>query len=344
MLVAVEDIKSKRAAQKVMKQALTSALQSQGRRNIGFPGGNGDEVIYSNGNNQLWCAFRKQNDAKTPKYWNAFGVFDSGRPSQEITVEINFPTVSNSARIAGFFSRDPETGRTYIMHDGSVGGGRPGIGRDAFLAWSKLSLTPVVQSDGRERYGVIVGDVTTQDLPSRLWRFVKIIRQFKDAVSLGELDDEEVRRQIAEWGAFNSESSGRRQGTRNAQIDYVSYHGDVVERLYEERTSRRTHGEEVLNSRLIDLYVRSKEAVTEVYEVKTSLGRQSLYAAIGQLLTHSVEAGQSVKRVLVVPDGPIAGDLLRCMAVHGINIRRFTLTRGKEPQVVLSPEEELSTG
>lgn len=335
MLVVVEDAASKQAAQKAIERTVSAALRNQGKRSMGFRSGSMNEVIHSNGDGQLWCAFGSVEDAKIPRRWNAFGVFDSKRQAQTITVEINIPTNGNSARVAGFFARDLASGRTYLMHDGGVGGGKPGVGRKAFLAWSRTPLHEVASMNGPERPGIVVGDVDSQDLPSRLWRFVELVRDFKNAVTRGDFDNDEVRSAVAEWETFNSESSGRRHGTRNAQVDYVSYHGDVVQRLYEERAARCEPGEKVCNSRLVELYVRSGKKVTEIYEIKTSLDRQTLYAAIGQIVTHSGEAALMMKRVLVIPKGNIASDLQKCIELLSIDVRRFELTSGHSPQVVL---------
>jgi hypothetical protein len=336
MLLLVTDLEEKRAAQTALERTVRAGLADQGLRNIGFPSGNADEVIYANGDGDLWAAFAAVDGAAVPRRWNAFGVFDPKRHAQMITVEINIPTTSNSARVAGFFARDAASGQVFLMHDGSVGGGKPGVGRNAFLAWSKTELVEAYGDGGEVRSGVIIGSVDSDALTGRLWRFVQLVKGFKDAVKRGDLDDPEVRKAIAEWDTFNSESAGRRQGRRRADIDYISYHGEVVERLYEERSSRIRDGERVLNSRLIDLYVRNGTAMTEIYEVKTSTDRQSIYTAIGQLVSHSVGAAADVKRTLVIPEGALPPDLDRCLDSLSVRVRRFTLSSGKAPKVVLS--------
>ena len=323
MLVVVEDMAGKQAAQKAVERTITAALTNQGKRIMGFRSGNMNEIIYSHGDGKLWCAFGLVEDANIPRRWNAFGVFDSKRRAQTITVEINIPTEENSGRGRRLLRSRSGERATYLMHDGGVGGGKPGVGRNAFLASSKEPLHEVASMDGPARPGIVVGDVNSEDLPSRLWRFVKLVRDFKIKVSRGDFDNEEARSAVAEWDKFNSESSGRRRGTRSAQIDYVSYHGDVVQRLYEERITRRKPGEKVRNSRLVDLYVRSGNKITEIYEFKTSLDRQALYAAIGQIITHSVGSAPDVTRVLVIPMGIIASDLKRCIELLSIDVRRI---------------------
>ena len=85
-------------------------------------------------------------------------------------------------------------------------------------------------------------------------------------------------------------------------------------------------GEQILNSNLVDLYVRKGGHVTEVYEVKTGLGRQMLYTAIGQLVTHSAAGDGEIARFLVVPAGEaIPDDFDHAILALGIQVRRFRL-------------------
>ncbi len=335
MLRLVESTSEKRDAQNALKKAVTAQLARVGTRNIGFPSGNVDEVLYSNGDGTLWAAFSNVGDARVPRRWNAFGVYEEKRHAQMITVEINVPTTSNSASVAGFFARDPASGVTYLMHDGSVGGGKKGVGRSAFMSWSGRALEEVERSDSDPRSGIVIGRVDDPDLSGRIWHFVQAVRAFKDAVKRGDLDTETAQHTIAEWDAFKSESTGRRKGLRRAEIDYFSYHGDVVEALRAEREARATGGERVVNSPLVDLMVKVGAAITEIYEVKTGCDRQSLYTAIGQLMTHSVNAPKDTARTLVVPEGDLPAGLEPCFARLGITLRRFRLTAAPNRRVVL---------
>ncbi|MES0020222.1 hypothetical protein [Mesorhizobium sp. M0036] len=330
LLVQVERSGQKRAAQREMERVIKDSLRSQGIRNIGFPSGNRDETIYANSDDALWCAFGSAEDARVPRRWNVFGVFEGRRHSQMITVEINIPTDSNSASVAGFFARDAATDAVYLMHDGSVGGGKPGVSRSAFLAWSRRELMEVERSDSAPRDGIVIGRVDARDLPDRIWSFVLEVRAFKDAVAAGELENEPMRRRAAEWEKYRRESAGRRRGRRRAKIDYVSYHGDVVDLLRNECELRKTAQQLVSNSPLIDLFVKTRGAITEIYEVKTSLNRQTLYTALGQLMTHTVGAAAGVKRFLVVPKGVIPKDLVRCIETLQIELRRFKLVGGSK--------------
>jgi hypothetical protein len=99
-----------------------------------------------------------------------------------------------------------------------------------------------------------------------------------------------------------------------------------VQKLFDDRTARSIAGENVFNSTLIDLFVKKDGVLTEVYEVKTGLGRQMLYTAIGQLLTHSTTGNGAVAKFLVVPaDEEIPKDFIHAIEVLDINVRRFRL-------------------
>jgi len=337
MLIVVEDVAEKRAGQRAVERSMKAQLPLLGRRSIGFPGPgkNREERIYTKGAGELWCTFLLDEDAPIARYWNAYGVYDDSRSTQSITVEINIATRSNSKTVAGFLAKDPETGAVYLMHDGGVGGGRKGVGKAAFLAWSGSALAVAQRRDGTARDGILIGRVDSSDLASRIWRYVGQVRAFKDAVAAGLLDTDAMRRKIAEWEEYRREASGRRRGRRRAEIDYVSYHGDVVDLLKLECEARRAEGEKILNSPLIDLYVRAGSAMTEIYEVKTSLSRQTIYTAIGQLLALSPDPTVSIRRTLVVPEGDLPDGLEKSLATLSIAVRRFRVGKGASPRLEL---------
>lgn len=332
MLILIEDRGSKRDAQKRLAAILANRLERIGRRRIGFPSGVREEVVHTAGVGRLWSTFGSAGAEPVARTWNAFGVHHSGNGALNITVEINIPTKSNSRRVAGFIAHDPLTNREYLMHDGSIGGGKKGVGRDAYLAWSKTPLEKVTTSSGEEREGILVCDVDGADAPDRIWRFVQSVRRFKDAVAGGLLTTPEFKQELSEYERYKREFSGRKTGRRGTTIDYLSYHGDVVEALCTERTARAKPGEGVFNTKLIDLYVRHRGAITEVFEVKSQCDRQTVYTAIGQLLTHAPAPG--TERVIVLPHGPLADDLLAAIGANGITVRRYAIV-GKMRTIVL---------
>ncbi|MES5488706.1 hypothetical protein QMZ05_38700, partial [Bradyrhizobium sp. INPA03-11B] len=157
MLSLVEEANKKKATQATLERNLKKVLKRQGVHNVGFPGGNVDIQLYSVGPGELWAAFGGASKNAIPRYWTPFGVYQPDNHAQSITVEINIPLDDNTAQVAGFFAEDDETGDTFLMHSGKVGGGRPGIGESAFLVWSKLKLVEVSTEGGGSRSGIVVG-------------------------------------------------------------------------------------------------------------------------------------------------------------------------------------------
>jgi hypothetical protein len=326
MLALVTEAEGKNKAQAALERNLKRVLKRQGIRNIGFPGGNADQVVYSAGKGELWAAFGGLTEGSgTRRYWNAFGVYAPERHAQTITVEINIPMTDNRARVGGFFAEDSGTREIFLMHSGKVGGGRPGIGKSAFLVWSRAKLVEVV-GEGGVRYGIAIGKIDEADLAGRIWRFVQQVQRFKDEAVAGKLDTPGFKRSVEEFERYRKEFSGEKQSAGGRPFAYITYHGDIVQKLYEQRIGRLGAGEEVSNSPLIDLFVNKDGALSEVYEVKTGVGRQMLYTAIGQLVAHAAGEGRGVAKILVVPaDEIIPADLEKALATLGVDVRRFRL-------------------
>jgi hypothetical protein len=327
----ITDASEKKQAQKLLESSLKVALRSQGKRRIGFPGGTAEHLLYSQANGTLWYApDRPRKTSKIPRYWNSFGVFNSDAHSQSIVVETNVPETSNTGQVASFFAKDSATGEILLMHSGRVGGGRRGISKSAFLAWANPSLVDVSTQNGDYRSALVVASVSSSDIVATIWRFVTTVAEFKEAAVSGALDTAAFRERLQRYKAYSKEFTGRKRGLRGAVIDYVTFHGDVVDEICRVREARCKPHERIVKTNLIDLGVESRNLLTELYEVKTSCDRQSLYAALGQLVTHSGSklAGPNLQCHLVVPAGQQIAPDIRA-ALQKLSIRVGTFTRRK---------------
>ncbi|MFT8676404.1 MAG: hypothetical protein ABF990_14080 [Acetobacter sp.] len=343
MLILVESTGDKKSAQTLLEKNIKTALKRVGKKNVGHPGGNADQIIYSNGDGLLWVAFGGlTQDEPTLRYWNAFGLYEAKKNAQNITVEINIAVDSNTAQVSGFFAQDSKTGDIFLMHSGKIGGGRQGIGKSAFLVWSKANRVDVIDVKGTIRHGIVIGKIDQSDLTQRIEKFVLDVKEFKDYATSGKINSDDFKEKMEEFDRYSKEFSGKKWGERNDAFEYVTYHGEIVQKLYDERVEKLQKGEGVFNSVLIDLFVKKYGALSEVYEVKTGVGRQILYTAIGQLLTHSAMDGGNVKKILVVPaDEKIPEDFLKAISVLNIQIRFFRVV-GSESNRVIELDEEKS--
>jgi hypothetical protein len=330
MLHLVEAIAEKTRLQKIVAKQLKTELNSIGVKAIGYPSGTAHLKTFTNGDGRLWAAFNNLIDVKTPRYWNGFGIYSQSDQVQEISVEINIQTKKNTAKVAGFFARDPDSGDTFLMHSGKIGGGRPGIGKRSFLSWSTAPLYEVLDSEHRKRLGIAVARVGERKISENIWTFVQSVNRFKEVVISGALSDDVLKKQKNDFEKYHAEFSGKKQGKRKASFSYETRHGDVVEALRDECEASKAAGNRVLNTRLIDLCVHNGQGVVEIYEVKTQADRQILYTAIGQLMTHSSLDRHPPERFLLIPElGKVPRDIAETLKKLGISIRLFRLSGKK---------------
>ena len=145
---------------------------------VGFQGGSIKSTVYWRADLNLWMTFR----AVEKRYWNAFGL---GNPfegsSKSIVVEINSPFEGINRRVGGVFLQD-DNGRHYLGHRGSVGGGRPGIGKEAFLDSSEPGQFMDIQDGDRVSEVLFIGALDTADFPECVDTFVRQVSKFKGAV------------------------------------------------------------------------------------------------------------------------------------------------------------------
>ncbi|UWQ40133.1 hypothetical protein K3718_11190 [Leisingera aquaemixtae] len=324
MLIRLSKKKDIEAAQRTLQLNIQSSTNQIGSSTVGFRGGNMSVDLYSNGSGEMWSAFEHIRDAKCPRYWNAFGIYDEASLQQQIIVEINIPIKGDTRLVSGYFAKDLQTGAIYLMHTGKVGGGRKGIGKKAFLKFAQTAPTHTTDREGNSHFDYLIGRVDSKQMANRIQRFVQRVKDFKEAArNNGEAFLSGMEESINEVRAYRRESSGRRTGHLNVDLDYISYHGDVVEALKCELEKHQSVGDQISNNILVDLLTTSNDAVTAIFEVKTSLRRQVLYTAIGQILTHSTKFTPATTRYLVIPNGNIADDISNCLNREQISIIRF---------------------
>ncbi|QTD47468.1 hypothetical protein J1M35_18265 [Ottowia testudinis] len=244
----------------------------------------------------------------------------------QITVELNTPYQNRVDRAGGFFVKDIDSGQVYLMHSGRIGGGTKGVGRLAFLTWLDEVPDEVVDASGHFKDGFIVMPVQGVGAAASLKRYLEKIAEFKEWVRTGAAGTPSFERKQQKFLAYYKEARGRRKGRRSAKIDYVSRHGDVVDRLNAWRSGHPVpKGQAIVKNALIDLGVGTENALSEIFEVKTSCCRGDLYTAIGQLMVHG--SSSSCKRHLVIPNevDALPNDILLTLKLQDIQVIRYDL-------------------
>ncbi len=330
MLRIVENEREKKSAQKAFVDRLRSAWPQRERRVIGWRP-DSREMNIAHDRSFWFASARLAASHPIPRYWNSIGQYQPDGELQ-IAVEINIPIESNSRTVSGFFARDDKTRKLYLMHDGGVGGGRPGVGRDAFLAWSSPTLVEAEDSNNEVRVGIIVTPLESKRIGLYVSRFARTVVAFKEAVRNGEVNSIPIKEAKRTYSDYFREFSGKTKGQRAREFEYIARHGDIVEALSHWRRKHfgsqgSASGDRIVKNIFIDLGIASSAGhLTELYEVKTNVDRQTLYAAIGQLVVHE-ERAKDLRRFVVLPKlSSIPGDVLRAFNRLKIQVLRFSIT------------------
>ena len=282
----IESLEEKDEAQRKLEARLKKSWQNRQTRVVAWRPDSREMTVYQDG--AYWFGSFTANDQDaTPRYWNPFGRYRENG-NLEIAIEINIPTNSDERRVAGFFARNLDSAAIYLMHDGSVGGGRKGIGRSAFLAWSGAQPVRVVNAVGDSRLGIVVASVDSDSTAADIARFVQVVIDFKLAVMTGEAESTSARKEQRTYDDYYREFAGQKRRQRLEETKYMSRHGDIVHTLHGWRKASARPDERLVKNAYIDSAVEANGVLTELYEVKTGDDRQTLYAAIGQLMVHSL--------------------------------------------------------
>ncbi|MEJ5377089.1 MAG: hypothetical protein WHX93_10965 [bacterium] len=170
--------------QQEFEQYLHRKLARQKRLKIGHLGASYEVQIHTDGD--LWYTGTLAGRPEPNRYWNAFGLLSSDHPSN-IILEINFPLQGINRRIAGVFVRDTMTDEVLLLHRGGVGGGRQGVGKQAFLSWyNQVSPGRLLDFDEGIRAAdkcILIGRLTDDELLGGIYDLVQKVRSFKNSVA-----------------------------------------------------------------------------------------------------------------------------------------------------------------
>ncbi|SDG44027.1 hypothetical protein SAMN05216338_1001310 [Bradyrhizobium sp. Rc2d] len=323
MLNLIETTIEKIYAQEKLEARLQKSWQNQEKRVVVWRPDSRRMAVHHNGRYWYGSLPLGPKEVSIPRRWYPFGEYrESG--NLEIAIELNMPW-SNDKRVSGFFAKDAETGAVYLMHDGGVGGGRKGVGRMPFLAWSNSKLVPVAGADD-VRLAVVVAPVDASSTAADIARFVQSAIDFKEAAARGETTTPQALAAQRRFGKYFDEFSGKKRRRRLEEIEYISRHGDIVRAVHDWRESTLRRNEKLFKDGYVDLGVQAGGVLREIYEVKSSCERQSLYTAIGQVVVHDDTQCGDCKRFLVLPDGEaIPTDVARALTRADISLIRFTL-------------------
>ncbi len=300
---ALVDVVEIQTAQRKFERSMRSVAGRSGDVIVGYQGGNRQLRVHLFGDQGIWWGSRKETDQKIRRFWNAFGIGEpqwDSRNSHNITCEINIPLSGFTKQVAGAFVKD-ESGQMYIAHSGKIGGGRQGIGQNAFRRNFSGSEQWYRVSDNKGiRDMVIISDINSLQLVDRIAEFVKEVYRIKQLITAGSSESSPPLppSTVPLEGQFSPESESRKPYEISKRIRANCDHGRIINRL---RSLVDQQGLQVSNNKFTDLFIRGPSRAAMV-EAKTSSDSTSCYEAIGQLLYHSSSINERVTLITVFPD------------------------------------------
>lgn len=117
-----------------------------------------------------------------PHYYIFIGL-DNSQNSLNIDCQFDLCTAGFTRRLGGVFLRDADR-NVYIGHTGLIGGGVPGVGRNAFIAYARPNTVSIAWPDGLVTDGFAVSNIHSPTLASALRDFAELKRQFKASVTV----------------------------------------------------------------------------------------------------------------------------------------------------------------
>lgn len=270
----------------------------------------------------IWWTFQEIGD----KYWNSFGI---GKPSEKhnnsITCEINYPLDGINTRLAGGIAKN-EVGEAIIIHNGRIGGGKDGVGKKLFID-NYIGDTVEINLNSKMPEYVPVGSLNSERFAYQVALFVKEVARIKN-LPQGEFhqaSDTKLAKKLKT--SFNREFSGKKNVIfKHSGVAFCD-HGLVVNSYKELLQATGVH---VANDQLRDLYIiKDEDTVDAVFEFKTSNDRQSVYAAIGQLMLNNATLAPKPKYVMVLPAG-LEDDIKKILLSLNIEVLEYNwMVEGK---------------
>ena len=321
-LECIEDRMEIQHCQNVLVERLTEALPSEETLKLGHQGDYIENRVHFRERDGLWFSWKSLEEVGVPRYWNGFGIsLKSG--SADIVVEINPPLEGVTGQVAGLFAKDPQ-GRRYLIHRGRLGGGRRGVGLNAFWEWYRGASVNILTKSNNSFEALYVCCVDSRDAVENVYRFVREVKQFKDEVREGS-HSRVPGQGLPQTLLYNPEFFGRKRGGLRKISDHFSWHGRVVDALY--KSLAEVNGDDqIFNTREIDIGVHGFKEPKTIYEIKTNCSSQSIYTGIGQLFFHT-SGLEAPKKVLVLPRSELGDEIRNIIESMGIEVLSYRFAR-----------------
>lgn len=281
--------------QKQLERTIEKYSYKSGGIIVGTRAGSERLKVFWLKNENIWFCSKISSGVKIKRYWNTFGINEpkwDTNISHSIICEINIPLSGFSRRIAGTYVKD-EKGKIYLAHDGSIGGGKKGIGRELFKNSFRGNDQWMSVCDNKgERETVVITSFKSGGFIKRLGFFVREVARIKGKIDVPQSET------ITIVNDYSPEHQGKKKyKTKEKQIETTLDHGLIVDELSK---AIKLNGFKLGKNKNIDLcLLNSNDEIVTIYEVKTTSILENYYKAIGQLLYRHQYINQKQKPKLV---------------------------------------------
>lgn len=284
----IESLASLDAAWKELKSAIARGAVQE-RRTLGDQGGSSEVTLYIRRDLGIWMG--KERLIERGYFWLPFGVLPlKASGNLNIVVQLNRPRTMRATGLAGLLLEDDQRDR-WLCHTGRIGGGRRGIGRGTFLAWTSRPAVDVVDNRGRADVALPIARLGDPRLDADVAEFVHEVASFKMSLAAKAVSG------ASKFGGNARELEGSTVVASRRGYQMTRTHATVRNRLADliEKTGRR-----VSRDAARDIIAGDPNWPEFEFEIKPSTDSQSFYTAVGQLTVHSVKT-PAKRRVAVLP-------------------------------------------
>jgi hypothetical protein len=185
------------------------------------------------------------------------------------------------------------------MHNGEIGGGRPRINKETFCN-NYSGIQEEVELSNKAKTYFFISSLKAKDFPQKVAEFVyavDFIKQNAESIADASLSEAKYQHKKNLKDYFD-EYYGLKEFTVNRSISYNSRHGEIVQALKKQLQHKKF---DFKKDGQIDLAICTRNKITCLFEIKTTISSQSIYTAIGQLFLYSKYNKVQPKKFFVCP-------------------------------------------
>lgn len=247
---------------------------------------------------------------KEVRYWNAFGTGKPGTADVlSIASEINFPWDQIDRKTGGAFAED-HWGNVFVIHRGTIGGGKKGVGKLLFEQHYRGVWALMEDGDSVSEVAV-VGNLKSERFALQVAQFVGKIEVLKSAAATSaqtEIDFAEI--------SFREELIGSKTPLAEEGIVAACDRDLLVCQLADELKRQKI---KIGNDTESELFAvdTTENRISHIFEVVTDAKEKSIMAAAGRLLLQTSAAAVNPVPVMVLPEEKLES---YAKELHRINI------------------------